>query len=221
MFGECGFLEFSFCAFEGFLGVWVYMVLGLQSVCVEVSVFGMFVRQKMIFGISYLWEIMRVCGNVGTRSVCIWKRLVNVDIWFVVCVCIYGCVWWVGGSPHVFLWLPLCQCVWACARWLCSFFGPFRLKAWPGLWSSVPLPFLRGAPVQCNFATDEWKLNLICSLHRVKHPRITWIYSLSCHSRCFVFLSFAKHKRRNFQECSQSYVLLQLAFKIKDIIKLL
>ncbi len=51
------------------------------------------------------------------------------------------------------------------------------------------------------------KLNLICSLHRVKHPWMTGIYSLSCHSRCLVFLSFAKRKRRNFQECSQSYIL--------------
>ncbi len=154
---------------------------------------------------------------------CVWKCWHKISVyleafgecWYLVCcACIYGCVWWVGGSPHVFLWLPLCQCVWACARWLCSFFGPFRLKAWPGLWSSLPLPFLRGAPVQCNSATDEWKLNLICSLHRVMHPWITWIYSLSCHSRCLVFLSFAKHKMRNFEECSQSYVLLQLAFKI-------
>lgn len=47
---------------------------------------------------------MRVCGNVGTRSVCIWKRLVNVDIWFVVCVCVYMGVFgeWVEA--------PMCFC---------------------------------------------------------------------------------------------------------------
>lgn len=130
---ECGYLASDLCASKsvwqvclvnvgfwsllfvskGFIGVWVNMALGL---CVQVSVFGMFVWRKVIFVISILWEIMCVSGNVGSRSVCILRCLVNVDIWFV--ACIYGCVWWVGGDPHVFLWLPLtlpvCVCVSLC-----------------------------------------------------------------------------------------------------------